>query len=188
QFLRLRLAAASNAHRRRPTQLIGLALAALTLGALTVVAIIILTNSAHDATALANSTVLVGSAVTALCFVVPLVLGADDRFDPRHFAPLGLRAGRAAWGLAAASVATIPAVALTVLAIAHAVVWANHPAAVGFAIVTAPLIVATGLLAIRVATSLATLLLSERRVRDVAALVAFAALALAAPAVTLLAF
>ncbi|MBX3093432.1 MAG: ABC transporter permease [Cryobacterium sp.] len=197
QFLRLRLAAASNAHRRRPTQLLGLALSALAIGALTVAAVWLLsTIAATGATAdalteprtHATTAVLLGAAVTVLCFVVPLVLGADDRFDPRQFAPFGLGAGRLAWGLLAASVVSVPAVALTVLAVAQAIVWGAHPAALGFAIVSVPLIVATGLLMIRVATSLSAILLSGRQVRDVVGLVAFASLTLLAPVAVLLAF
>lgn len=191
QFLRLRLAVAGNVHRRRPTQLLGLVISALAIGALTVAAIWLLSINAGPATEpreLATTALLVAAAVTALCFVVPLVLGADDRFDPRQFAAFGLGAGRLAWGLGAASVISVPAVALTALAVGQAVVWGAHPDALGFAIVSGPLVVATGLLAIRVATSLSAILLSGRQARDVAGLVAFASLTLLAPVAVLLAY
>lgn len=195
QFLRLRLAAASNVHRRRPTQLLGLAVAAAAIVTLTVAAIWLLSinsadsaNSAAEPRELATTALLIGASVTLLCFVVPFVLGADDRFDPRQFAPFGLGATRLSVGLGVASVISVPALALTVLAVAHAITWGGHPGALGFAIVSVPLIVATGLLAIRVMTSLSTVLLGGRQARDVAGLIAFASLVLVAPVVVLLAF
>ena len=39
-------------------------------------------NADAEALHLSSTVVLIGSAVTAVCFFVPLILGADDRFDP----------------------------------------------------------------------------------------------------------
>lgn len=193
-FLRLRLTAARNAHRRRPAALLGLLLwlAALTLG--TITAVRILTDAATTQTidgappALATTAMLLGSTLTLLCLVVPLVLGADDRNDPRQYATLGLTPNRVATGLAAATLASPTGLALTIIATAHAIAWGSHPDAVGFAIASIPLIVATGLLAIRVTTSLSALLLASRQARDIAALTTFASLVIIAPAAVLTAY
>lgn len=194
-FLRLRLAAAGNAHRRRPAALVGLLLGLAALAAATVAAIVILTGAATTASAepdgheqLATTTILLGSAITALCLTVPLLFGIDDRNDPRQYAPFGLSPNRVAAGLATATLISAPAIALTAIAIAHIAAWAPYADAVWFAAISAPLSVATGLLAIRVTTSLSTLLIASRHARDIAALTGLGALVLLAPATVLLAF
>lgn len=195
-FLRLRLAAARNAYRRRPAAALGLLIAAAALSVGTILAITILGNAATDPAdpahagppALATTAILVGSTITALCLLLPAIFGADDRNDPRQYATLGLPPNRVALGLGIATLATLPALALAAVAIAHIAAWSTRPETLWFATASAPLIVATGLLTVRVATSLATLLLASRKARDAAGLAALASLALLAPATVLLAF
>ncbi|HRN30456.1 MAG TPA: hypothetical protein PK890_12260, partial [Terrimesophilobacter sp.] len=71
-FLRLRLAAARNIHRRRPAALLGLLFATTALAAATIVAINLLGAAANaeptpgTPPALATTAILIGSAITAL--------------------------------------------------------------------------------------------------------------------------
>src|SRR5690606_3204366 len=165
--------------------LLGLtALAAVTIGAIAVLADAARTTGADGAGAvdeLAATSIILGSGITATCLILPLLFGIDDRNDPRQYAPFGLSPNRVAAGLAAATLISAPAIALTAIAIAHIAAWAPYADAVWFAAISAPLSVATGLLAIRVTTSLSTLLIASRHARDIAALTGLGALVLLAP-------
>src|SRR5690606_23035599 len=86
-FLLLKLSAARNTHRRRPAALIGLLIGAATLTAATLTLTALLGRAAN-ATAesgtvypLASHSILLGSAITALTLLLPLLLGPDDRND-----------------------------------------------------------------------------------------------------------
>src|SRR5690606_33209368 len=91
-FLRLRLAQFSHALRRRPEQLLGMALL-LALGiVLTGYAIRLFSEPELLITGdVAAGGVIVGSVVTLGFFVVPFVTASDDASDPRVFGPLGMR-------------------------------------------------------------------------------------------------
>jgi ABC-2 type transport system permease protein len=134
-----------------------------------------------------SAEVVFGSLIVVIFTVLPLVLGIDDTLDPRRFALFGISTNRLSFGIALASLVSVPAVVITVIAFALVVTWSRTPLAIALAVVSAVLIVITCLLSTRVATSVASFLLSTRRARDASGLVGLIALVCLAPAIAALA-
>lgn len=178
QLLRLKLRLLGNAFRRSPWRIVWLVLglsAALGVSIFTLSALVgARLLSASDAAAPVE---VFGALVTVGFVVVPLVFGVDDVLDPRRFSLFGISTSRLATSLAVSALIGIPAVAITIVAVGQVVTWSRGPLAVLLAILGVPVIVATCLLCSRVSTALAAFILSSRRTRDSAALVATALLA-----------
>ncbi|MCU1571514.1 MAG: hypothetical protein JWR33_2255 [Naasia sp.] len=186
-FLRLKVRLLANAFRRSPWQVVGLVvgvvygLGVAVLGAVALIALLF-----SEADLARSATVIAGSAVVLGFLVVPLAFGVDDTLDPRRFALFGVDNSRLATGLAMAALISVPAVALTIVALASLVTWARNPGSFLLAILSVPLIVATCVLGARVTTSLAAFLLATRRAREFMAVVGILALVLISPVIVVL--
>jgi ABC-2 type transport system permease protein len=168
-LLRLRLRQLANSLRRRPVQLLGMLLLLAVGVALTGYAVDTVRNAgAGDIAAGRTDVVLFGSVITLAFFLVPFMFGSDDALDPRALVTIGVTPLPVAAGLALASALTVPTVLLAVVAFAHAQRWAEHPNAGLVSTISAILLVVTGVLGSRVMRTLASLLLVNRRLRDVA--------------------
>ncbi|HEY5231717.1 MAG TPA: hypothetical protein VIJ11_12605, partial [Galbitalea sp.] len=164
--------------RRSPWRIVGLVLGlASGLGMAILVVIGLVGLRLATVSVAANGAEAFGAILLLGFVVVPLVFGVDDVFDPRKFSLFGIPTSRLATSLAISGLLGIPAVAMTLIALAQIVTWTRNPLSVVLAIIGAPVIVATSLLCSRVSISVAAALLSSRRSRDSAGLLGFVALA-----------
>jgi ABC-2 type transport system permease protein len=186
QLLGLKLRLLANGYRRNPLQVFGIIVGLLyALGAagVTVAGLTALRRMGPD---LAGSiTVTVGSIIVLGFLLVPLAFGTEGPLHPRAFSLFGLSANHLAAALAITSLISLPALAITAIAIAQVVIWARDPLSTILASISAVLIVATCLLGAGIARVIASVLLATRRAREVATLLLIAVLVLLAPAVAL---
>jgi ABC-2 type transport system permease protein len=182
QFLRLKLRLLGNSFRRSPWQIVGLILAlAYGLGLAGLGVLLMFGLRLADAD-FARAVAVIGGSVIILGFaVVPLVFGVDDTLDPRRFSLFGIDNRRLSIGLLAAAAISVPSLALALIALSSVVTWFRDFGSVLLALISAVLILATGILTARVATSIAALLLATRRAKEWTALVALVALVLISP-------
>lgn len=176
-----------NLFRRSPRQVLGMVLGlAYGLGA-TLVAILGFGALRDVGAEPAGSIAVVAGSLILLAFLLwPLFFGADDALDPRRFSLLGLRAGVLARGLAAAAFLSIPALALALVAATQVFTWARGGSFPIFALVGAVLIVVTGILGARLATSIAALLLAARRARETLGLLGLVLLGALSPVIAMM--
>ncbi|HEY8591206.1 MAG TPA: hypothetical protein VIL55_16785 [Naasia sp.] len=188
QLVRLKLRLLANSFRRSPWQVVGLALGVLYGIGIAVVGVAILVGlRLADAEFARVVTVIGGSAITAGFLLVPLAFGVDDTLDPRRFALYGIPNSRLAVGLAVTALVGVPALALTVLALATLVTWSRDPGTFLLALLSVPLVVGICVLGARVTTSVAAFLLATRRARELTAILGVLALVLISPAIVVLA-
>lgn len=172
QLLGLKLRLLGNVFRRSPWQVFGLGVALLYGLGGGVAASVGLAMLRDVDTEIARSIVIVGGSIIVLGFLtVPLVFGADNAFDPRKFSLLGIPNPRLAFGLAAASFVGVPALVVALIGVAQVVTWSRGASATFTAIVGAIVLLMTCVLASRVMTGMATLLLATRRARETTGLV-----------------
>lgn len=185
-FLRLKLTLLGNNFRRSPFQLIGMILAllyGLGVAGIVTAGLGALRLAAPD---VARVVIIVFGSVVVLGFLLlPLAFGADDTIDPRKFGLFGIKTGRLAFSLAMAAAVSVPTLVVTAFSIAQVVTWSRGTEPLFFAVLAAVIIVPTCVLAARVATAIATSLLTSRRSRDASGIVLVLVLAVAAPLVTL---
>lgn len=187
QLLRLRLQLLANGFRRSVWQVIG-----IVFGTAAGIALIMLIGSGLIALRFApdeltrNLLVIVGSFVVLGFVLLPLVFGVDDDMDPRRFALVGLKPRELSTGLLIAALVSVPSVVIIVLSLLTVVTWSRGVFPVILAIISAALAVATCVLAARVMTALASLLLATRRSRELTGVIGTLILVLLAPAVILL--
>ncbi|CAN5230993.1 hypothetical protein BH11ACT4_BH11ACT4_11800 [soil metagenome] len=188
QFLRLRLTLLRNHLRRSPWQLVamivalayGLGLAAMVTGGL-----VALRGTTPD---IARAVLVVFGSLVVLAFLLlPLVFGVDDALDPRRFSLFGIPTTRLAVGLAVAATVSVPTLVVTVFALAQVAAWSRGPWPTLLALLAAVIIVPTCVLAARVSSGIASLLLASRRARDVTGVLLIAVLAVSAPLIAVLA-
>ena len=173
QLLGLKLRLLVNTFRRSPWQVFGI-IVALAYGLGTAfLAVIGLTALRFTPVELAgNIAITVGSLITLGFVLVPLAFGVDDTLDPRAFSLFGIPTTKLALGLAVTALLGVPALVITIVAIAQVVTWTRTPLSALLAVLGAVLIVITCTLAARVTTSIAAFLLATRRAREVSALIA----------------
>jgi ABC-2 type transport system permease protein len=187
QLLGLRLQLLANGFRRSVWQLIG-----IVFGTAIGVGLVILIGSGLVALRLApddltrNLLVLAGSFVVLGFVLLPLVFGVDDDMDPRRFALVGFPQRRLSTALLIAALVSVPSLVIVVLSVLTVVTWSRGPFPMIFAVLSALLAVATCVLAARVTTALASLLLATRRSRELSGVIGTLVLVLLAPAVILL--
>lgn len=188
QFLRLRLALVGNILRLEGAQRVGvvfgllLAVAVIVLGTAGLIGLRSMTTEIARAV-----TIVLGSVIVLGFLLVPLVLGSDDPLDPRRFSLLGIRSAMLAVGLAVAGAVSIPILVVTVLGVAQIATWSRGPLPVLFAILGLVLIVPTCVLAARVSSTISSVFLASRHSRESSGLVLLIVIAVAAPAITVLA-
>lgn len=115
-------------------------------------------------------TVVAGSALTLGFFIGALVGGFDDQLDPRRFAVFGASPARVAGATLLASVISLPILALIVVAVAVGGLWRAQGASTAVVILSMVLAVLTCGLAAKVALALGSLVLRERRSRELSGL------------------
>ena len=188
QFLGLKLRLLANLFRRSPWRVVGLAIGLLygLAVAIAVVVFLITLRFVGDVEVIRTWMILVGSLVVLGFFVVPLVLGIDDSMDPRKFALFGVPNRSLSFALAVSALIGVPAVMLALVLIGTVVTWSRGFGETILALVAAAILLATCLLASRVSTGLAGLLLSTRRSREFSGVIGILLLVLAAPIVVVL--
>jgi ABC-2 type transport system permease protein len=186
-LLRLRLAGLAGILRRprdaaRVALLIGLA---VVLGVIATVALLSLRTTtveiAHAATVGVGGVILIGSALA------PLALASDDPWDARRYALFGIPAGRLAFALGVSTVVSAPAVVGALLGAVTVSVWTRDSAALVWALAMVPVAIITFSLTTRVVSATASRLFSGRRTREAVAVIVWAAVAIIAPTVAVLA-
>ena len=187
QLLGLRLQLLANGFRRSVWQLIG-----IVFGTAAGVALVMLLGSGLIALRFApddltrNLLVLAGSFVVLGFVLLPLVFGVDDDMDPRRFALVGFPQRRLSTGLLLAALVSVPSVVILILSALTVVTWSRGPFPFILAVLSAVLAVATCVLAARVTTAVASLLLATRRSRELTGVIGTLVLVLLAPAIILL--
>ena len=187
QILRLKLLLLANSFRRTPWQVLGLVFGLLyglgTAGFLAAV-LVALRFSTID---VARSAVVVFGAIAIVVFaILPLLLGIDDILDPRRFSLFGLSNTVLATSVAVASLISVPAIVITIIAFAQVTTWSRGLLPTVFALIGAVLVVFTCLLSARISTTLASFLLSSRRSRDITTIVGISLLIALSPLIVLL--
>ncbi|HEY6800528.1 MAG TPA: hypothetical protein VI121_07790 [Agromyces sp.] len=188
QFLRLKLRLLANIFRRSPWQVVGIVIGLVYgLGASAVLfAALVGLRFVGEVELIRDAFIIVGAATIIGFIVFPLVFGVDDTMDPRRFALFGLPDRTLAIGLAAAATIGIPALVLAIVLTGTVVTWSRGVGETLFAIVAAVIAFATCLLLARVATGIASLLLSTRRAREVSGVVGVLLIVLASPVLVVL--
>lgn len=188
QILRLKLALLSNSFRRTPWQVVGLILGLFYgLGTATFLAAMLVALRFFDVEVARPLVIVFGSITLVVFALLPLVLGIDDILDPRRFSLFGISNTTLATSIGVASLLSVPAVVITIIAIGQTATWSRDPAAYGLSVVSAVLIVITCLLSSRISTTLASFLLSNRRSRDISTIAGVALLIAGSPLIAVLA-
>ncbi len=144
---------------------------------------------AEQPVASARDVVVVGGTLLVLGWTaVPiLVPGMDDSLEIGRFATTGLAARRLAPGLLVAGLLSVPALFTAAIAVAPVLGWRDQGGpTIAVAAVAAPLGLATCLLHARLATEVASRVLSSRRSRETGAVLGVLAVVLVVPAVAAL--
>jgi ABC-2 type transport system permease protein len=188
QILRLKLLLLANSFRRTPLQVVGVVFGlAYGVGSAVFLAAGLFALRFYDVE-IARSAVVVFGALALIVFaVLPLVLGIEDILDPRRFALFGMSNAVLSASIAIASLISVPAIVIGIIAFAQVTTWTRGALPFGLSIVAAVVIILTCLLSARISTTLATFLFSTRRARDLTALSGLALLVLLAPLLAYLA-
>ncbi len=137
---------------------------------------------------IARSLVIIfGSIVVLAYLLLPFAYGADDPLDPRRFALFGIESSQLAVGLAVAAIISIPSLIVSVFAAAQVATWGRDAVSQLLAIFAGVIIVVTCVLASRVSSAVASLVLSKGRRREGAGIALMGVLAILAPLLAILA-
>ena len=128
-------------------------------------------------------TVVAGSALTLGSFMAALVGGFDDQLDPRRFAVFGVSAGATGWTVLLASVLSAPVLALIAVGVAVGGLWSAQGASDLVVAVSTVLGVVTCLLAAKIALAVGSLVLRERRSRELSGVLLVGVLVVVVPIV-----
>lgn len=188
QFFGLKLRLVANTFKRSPWQIVGILIALLYgLGAAATAALGLVGLRLADPDVARSVVIVFGSLVVLGFLLVPLAFGVDDTLDPRRFSLFGIPTSKLASLLALTALIGVPSFAVTIVALAQVVTWSRGALPVFLAILGMVVIVVTCVLGARVTTSLAALLLSTRRAREISGLVALVVIVCLSPAIALLA-
>jgi ABC-2 type transport system permease protein len=185
-LVRLKLTLLRNGLRRSVWKLVGLLLGLVYVLFLLTLAVagLGLLGAQEDAELSRTVVVLAGTLLVAGWWLLPLVaFGVDSTLDPERFRLFPMRRRSLLTGLALAGLIGVPGLATTVLGAGSALAWTWAPAAVPAALAGAVLGVALCVVGSRAVTTLLAPLVSGRRFREVAAVLAIVPLMLAGPIV-----
>ena len=115
-------------------------------------------------------TVLTGSALTLGVTIGPAVGGMHDQLDPRRFAVFGLEPVPLAATLILAGFISLPSLAIIAIAACSALLWIDHGAPAALAWFAAFLAAVTCMLLARLSMAVSSLILRERRSREMTGL------------------
>jgi ABC-2 type transport system permease protein len=187
QILRLKLTLMVNAFRRSPFQIVGLLFGlAYGLGSAIFLAAALIALRFFELDVARSAVTVFGAIVVIVFALLPLILGIDDVLDPRRFSLYGVSTTLLSGSLALASLLSISAVVIGIIAIAQVTTWSRTPESTVIAVVGGVLIVATCVLSARISTTIASFLLATRRSRDITTLVCILLLLLSAPVLIVL--
>lgn len=140
-LLRLRLLLLGNSLRRSPLGIAGLALAVVYGAALTALAVLgMMTLSQLDPHSARALSVVAGSILIAVVFLIPMFFGGHDQFDPRRFSLLGAEPDTLATALIVAALVSLSGVGAIVIVVAHAAVFSHQVLSVVLAVATSPVL------------------------------------------------
>lgn len=126
-------------------------------------------------------TVIAGSGISLGFGFAALLGGSDDQLDPRRFAVFGVAPRPLAGVLLLASLISVPAAALVAIGACLVLLWTAHGVAVPVAVAGVVLGILIALLVVRVCLALASLVLRERRSRELTGLFLTAVLVVVVP-------
>lgn len=170
-LVRLKLRLLRNGLKRRPSVLIGLVVGIVYgSGAVLLACAALVALAFEPVTHTGGALLTLGGSVLVLAWVVlPLLaFGTDPTLDPRRFATYPIRSRDLALGLAASGLVSLPALATALIVGTSVFTWHRTLLSVLVALVAAVAILATVILASRVATAWASAILQTRRGRDIA--------------------
>lgn len=127
------------------------------------------------------------AALTLGFFVTALVGGVEDQLDPRRFAVFGVSPRGIAGIVLLASAISIPVLCLIAVAVALVLMWTAHGVPVALAVLSAVLGVLTCMLAAKIGLAVGSLVLQERRSRELTGVFLIAVLVVIVPVVVFLA-
>lgn len=178
----------ANSFRRTPLQVLGLIFGLLYgIGTAVFVSAALVSLRFFDVEVARPIVIVFGGLAVVVFAVLPLVLGIDDILDPRRFSLLGIPTTMLATSIAIASFISVPAIVISIIAVAQTVTWSRNPEAYVLAVIGAVVIVITCMLSARISTTLASFLLSTRRSRDLTTVAGIALLIAGSPVIALLA-
>lgn len=188
QILRLKLLLLVNSFRRTPWQVVGLLFGLFYgLGTAGFLAAMLVALRFFDVEVARSAVTVFGSITVVVFAVLPLILGIDDILDPRKFSTFGISNTTLASSIAIASLLSVPAIVISIIAVAQIGTWSRGASPAAISILAAVIIVFTCLLSARISTTLASFLLSSRRSRDISTILGLALLVAASPVLALLA-
>lgn len=185
-LVRLKLSLLRGGLRRSTWRVVGLVLGGAYTAFLVVLAVVglVALGVQRDQELARTVVVLGGTLLVAGWWLLPLVaFGVDSTLDPDRFRLFPVRRRTLLLGLAVGGLVGLPGVATTVVSAATALVWWRTPVAAVAALVGAALGVALCVVGSRALTTLLAPLVSGRRFREVAAVLAFVPLIMAGPIV-----
>jgi ABC-2 type transport system permease protein len=182
QILRLKLVLMVNAFRRSPFQIVGLLFGlAYGIGSAIFLAAALFALRFFDVDVAQSAVTVFGAIVIVVFACLPLILGIEDVLDPRRFSLYGISTTLLSGSIALASLLSVSAIFIGILAVAQVSTWARGTAPVTYAIIGAVLLVTTCVLSARISTTIASFLLSSRRSRDITTIVGILLLLLSVP-------
>jgi len=184
QLFALKLRLLANNFRRTRWQSFGLITGVVIVLALAglVCAALIARRSAEDITVTRDILTVAGAVVMIGFLVAPIIVGVNDRMDPRRFALFGLEQRTLSWGLALCGLLGVPTLALTAALISTVIVWSSSAAAMVVASVAALLALATCVLGTRIMVVLRSLLITTGQARIITGLIGIFLLLMLSPA------
>ncbi|HPT94801.1 MAG TPA: hypothetical protein PLB94_03580 [Microbacteriaceae bacterium] len=181
--LRLRLALIGGAFRSSGRRAVGLVLAALVAVCAVIAAGWALLSLAFAEANVAQAViVLAGTAVTLAFAVTSLAAGTDDPLDPRRFAPMGLPLRPLTLALTLAAFISVPAVMLALVSVCFVIAWAGHGVSPVVGVLAALAGLVTSVLLAKICEALSTLVLRQRRSRELIGLFVVAIVVVVVPA------
>ena len=188
QFLGLKLRLLANIFRRSPIQIVGISFGLIYgLGAAIVTVAGLVALRLVNVHLAGSITVTLGAFIVLGFLLVPLAFGVDDTLDPRAFSLFGIPTTKLAASLAIAALIGVPALVVSIIALAQIITWSRNPLSTILAVIGAVVIVATCVLGARVSTSLAAYLLATRRARELTGMVALIVIVSLSPGIAVLA-
>lgn len=187
-LVRLKLNLLRNGLRRSAWQVVGLVLSMLYgLGIVVTVLIGLAALSAQDLPLVRLVLVLGGTLLVLGWWVVPLVaFGVDATVDPARFVTLPIPRRTMLAGLTAVGVVGVPGVATVLVVLGTVGTWWRHPEALPAAVVGGLLGLALCVVGSRAVTTVLAPLVTRRRFREIAAVVAILPFLLIGPLTTVL--
>lgn len=161
---------------------VGLVLAALVaVGAVIAAGWALLSLASAETDVAQTVIVLAGTAVTLAFAITSLAAGTDDPLDPRRFAPLGLPRRPLTAALTLAAFISVPAVMLIIVSVCFVIAWAGHGVSPFIGAFAALAGIITSVLLAKICEALSTLVLRERRSRELVGLFIVAIIAVVVP-------